>query len=184
MSSSPAHHSSERRARGFRRAGGIVAPKLAAAARRRGFTEARLLTDWAEIVGPELAAATRPVKMTRPRNLGAPSGGGTLTIHADGARAPEVQMMLPILKARVNAALGWPAVAHIRVTQIRHGFAEAPAPFEPPPVPPATPVAPEQLEPVLGTLSTIRDGGLRAALETLARNVLSRSTTRTRPGSR
>ncbi len=179
MCAIPSRLPSERRARGFRRAGGIVAPKLAAAARRRGFTEARLLTDWAEIAGPELAAATLPVKMSRPRNLGAPSGGGTLTIHADGARAPEVQMMLPTLRARVNAALGWPAVAHIRVTQIRHGLVEAQAPFEAPPPPPA----PERLEPLLGELSTIRDGSLRSALETLARNVLSRSTARTRPGT-
>lgn len=175
----PSPPASRRRARGFHRAGGIVAPKLAAAAKRRGFSEARLLTDWAEIAGPELAAATRPVKMTRPRNLGAPSGGGTLTIHADGARAPEVQMMLPTLKARVNAALGWPAVAHIRVTQVRRGFAEAQAPFEGPPPPPP---APERLEPLLGEVSTIRDGGLRGALETLARNVLSRSPARTRSG--
>jgi hypothetical protein len=160
---------SQRRARGFRRAGSVVAPHLAAAARRRGFVEARLVTDWAEIAGPDIAAATRPVKMTRPRGPGGLSGGGTLTVQADRAHGPEVQMMLPTLRARVNAALGWPAVAHIRVTQA-WGFAEAQAAYTPPPPPPD----PARLAPLVAEVSSIGDEGLRAALETLARNVVSR----------
>lgn len=166
----------DRRHRGFHHAGNLVAPRLAAAAKRLGFTEARLLTHWAEIAGPEIASATRPVKMTRPRAAGSPSGGGTLTIQADGARAPEVQMMLPALKARVNAALGWPAVAHIRVTQSRAGFAEPPQPIRPAP----PPLDPARLQPLLADASSIGDEGLRGALETLARNVLSRRAARTR----
>lgn len=167
-----------RRARGFHPAGQLLAPKLAAAARRQGFTEARLLTHWSEIVGPEIAAATRPVRMSRPR---AGQGGGTLTIQADGARAPEVQMMLPVLRSRVNMALGWPAIAQVRVTQSRTGFAEAPRPFRPPAPPPPDPA---ELQPLLADVSSIGDGGLREALETLARNVLSRRAARSRPGSR
>jgi hypothetical protein len=159
-----------RRARGFQAAARIVAPSLASAARRRGFLEARLVTDWAEIAGPDIAAATRPVKMTRPRLAGGSTGGGTLTVLADRARGPEVQMMLPTLKARVNAALGWPAIAHIRVTQA-WGFAETPAAYAPPPPPPPDPA---RLAPLIAEVSSIGDEGLRAALETMARNVVSR----------
>jgi hypothetical protein len=163
-----------RRARGFQRAGRLVAPKLAAAARKRGFLETRLLTEWEAIVGPEIANATRPVKMTRPRTAaGASARGGTLTVQADGARAPEVQMMLPTLKARVNAALGWPAVAQVRLVQA-WGFAEEAAAFAGAPQPPAPPPDPARLAPLAGAVSSIGDAGLRAALETLARNVVSR----------
>ena len=177
MAQSPAP---PRHARGFQRAGGIVAPKLAAAAERRGFAEARLITDWAAIAGPDIAAATRPVKMTRPRGPKGAGHGGTLTIEADGARAPEVQMMLPALRARVNAALGFAAVARIQVVH-GWGFAEAPAPF----LHDASPSEPDpvRLEPLLTAVSSIGDGGLRAALETLARNVVSRRPNWKKPGS-
>jgi hypothetical protein len=171
----------ERRARGFQRAGGIVAPKLAAAARQRGFAEARIVTDWAAIAGPDIAAAARPVKMSRPRGPRGIAGGGTLTIEADGARAPEVQMMLPTLRERVNAALGYPAVARIQVVH-GWGFAEPARPFRHAPVPP--PADPARLDPLLTEVSSIGDGGLRSALETLARNVVSRSRTWKNPGSR
>jgi hypothetical protein len=175
MSSRPANppHAA-RRARGFQRAGRLVAPKLAAAAKKRGFLELRLLTEWAAIIGPEIAAATRPVKMTRPRAAaGSIARGGTLTVQADPTRAPEVQMMLPTLKARVNAALGWEAVAQVRLVQT-WGFAEPQAPFAG-----NAPAAPTQPDPArLGSLvtdvSSIVDAGLRGALETLARNVVSR----------
>jgi hypothetical protein len=168
-----------RRARGFQRAGRIVAPELAAAARRRGFSEARLLTAWPEIAGPDIAAATRPVKMSRPRGGAAQGRGGTLTIEADGARAPEIQMMLPVLVERINAALGFPAVARI---QLLHGwgFAEPATPFRGPAAPaePARPAPdPRRLDPLLSSASSIGDDGLRTALETLARNVVSRDGT-------
>jgi hypothetical protein len=172
----------QRRARGFQRAGGIVAPTLAAVAERRGFVEARLVTAWAEIAGPEIAAATRPVKMTRPRGPRGVAGGGTLTVEADGARAPEVQMMLPTLRARVNAALGYPAVARIQVVH-GWGFAEAATPFVHPRRAEVVPEPePEELAPLLSDCSSIGDGGLRAALETLARNVISRRSTSKNPG--
>jgi hypothetical protein len=176
MSAPPARDPPDaaRRARGFQRAGRLVAPKLAAAAKKRGFLETRLLTEWEAIVGPEIAAATRPVKMTRPRTAtGSAARGGTLTVQADGARAPEVQMMLPTLKARVNAALGWPAVAQVRLVQA-WGFAEDAAPFGAPPEPAAPQPDAARLAPLVGDVSSIGDDGLRAALETLARNVVSR----------
>ena len=72
------------------------------------------------------------------------------------------------------ATLGPGAVGRIQLTQAVHGFAEpAAAPFHPRPEKPAggepAPV------PVPEEISSIGDGELRGALETLARNVLSRS---------
>ncbi len=159
----------ERRARGFSRAGGLIVPQVRTAAAKRGFAEARLLTHWAEIAGPEIAAIARPVKMARGRG----AKGATLSVLTEGANAPQMQMMLPVLRARINAACGMDTVGTIRITQTSGaaGFGEPQAGFAhdaPPPEPPA-----EKLAPMLTSLSSIGDPGLRSALETLARNVLS-----------
>lgn len=162
----PAPDAAARGRKGFRRASRLVTPQLATVAGRRGFAESRLLTHWAEVAGRDLAAITRPVKLTR---------GGTLTILIDGAHAPQVQMLLPMLRERVNAACGHAAVGRIQITQTAAaGFAEPATGYRPKPSEPA----PEAMGAVRQELSSIGDDGLRAALETLARNVLSRSPNR------
>lgn len=158
----------QRIARGFVRAGGLVEPQMRTAAARRGFAQARLRALWGEIAGPEFAAICAPVKLARARG----PAGGLLTVAVAGAHAPQLQMLLPLLRERVNAALGPGTVGRIQLTQAAHGFAEAPAAFAPRP---AAEAAPVDLGEVGGTLSSIGDGDLRAALETLARNVLSRA---------
>lgn len=127
-----------RRMRGFEPAAALVAPDLRRAAEKRGFAVARLLTDWPEIVGPETAAHTRPVKVSHGKGMGA-----TLTVLTDGAHAPLVQMQLPRLRERVNAVYGFNAISRIVITQTAaQGFAEGQAQFRPAPPPPPTP-APE-----------------------------------------
>ncbi len=155
-----------RRGRGFQRAGALIAPQTRTAAARRGYAEARLKALWPDIAGPELAAVTRPVRLTLRRG----PAGGLLALAVLGANGPQVQMLLPLLRERVNAVLGPGAVGRVQITQGTAGFAEPPAAFaRPAPIPP-------DLGPLAAPLSSIGDPGLRAALETLARNVLSRST--------
>lgn len=133
--------------RGFEAAATLVAPELRHAAEKRGFAVARLLTDWPEIVGPETAAHTRPVKVSHGKGFGA-----TLTLLTDGAHAPLVQMQLPRLRERVNAVYGFNAIARIVLTQTAaQGFAEGQAQFrhappaEPPPSPPEAIAAADQV---------------------------------------
>ena len=52
-----------RRMRGFEPAAGLVQDRIRKAGESRGFAVSRLLTHWAEIVGADTAACTRPVKM-------------------------------------------------------------------------------------------------------------------------
>lgn len=158
-----------RRARGFVRAGGLIESHLTRAAGKRGFAEARLRALWPDIAGPEFAAISSPVKLTRARG----PAGGLLTLAVAGAHAPQLQMLIPILRDRVNAALGAGTVGRIQLTQA------APAGFaEPAPAFRAAPAAPPpDLAAVAGPLSSIGDGELRSALETLARNVVSRART-------
>jgi hypothetical protein len=163
-----------RRARGFVRAGGLIEGQVRVCASKRGFVQARLRALWPDIAGPEFAAICVPLRLARARG----PAGGLLTVAVSGPHAPQLQMLLPLLRDRINTALGPGTVGRIQLTQAVHGFAEPPdtyateAPAPPPP----------DLGEMAGSLSTIGDESLRGALETLARNVLSRSRKTQRPG--
>jgi hypothetical protein len=162
-----------RTARGFTRAGPLIAPQMRTAAAKRGFAQARLAALWPEIVGAEIAALCRPLKLTAVRG----PAGGLLTLAVAGAQATKLQMLLPVLRERMNAALGPGTVGRIQLTQVAAaGFAEPAALYRPPPAPPPAPPSAD-VGAVAGELSSIGDPALRAALETLARNVLSRKPT-------
>ncbi len=165
----PAAPRSARLSRGFVRAGGLIDTQMRTASARRGFAQARLAALWGEIAGPEFAALCRPVRLAPARG----PAGGLLTVAVAGAHGPQLQMLLPLLRERVNAALGPGTVGRIQLTQgaAPIGFAAPPRPFAAAPAAPP----PDLGAAVEGTLSSIGDGDLRDALQTLARNVLTRS---------
>jgi hypothetical protein len=159
----------DRRMRGFEPAGGLVAQPVRKAGESRGFAVAKLLTQWATIVGDEAAAVSQPVRV----HYGREGFGATLTILTTAAHAPMLQMDLPRLRERVNACYGYNAIARVVITQTAPaGFAEGQTPFTPAP-PVAAPDPALQAE-AARVAAPIHDEGLRAALETLAGNVLSR----------
>lgn len=152
-------------ANGFVHAGGLLGTKLRTSAEKRGFAEVRLLTQWAEIVGADTAAMTRPVSVS----YGAGGMGATLILLAEGAHAPQLQMQLPAIKDRVNACYGYNAISRIKLTQTSAtGFAEEPAVFVP------KDAAPIRDADINSALSKIGDPDLRAALDQLGRSVLAR----------
>jgi hypothetical protein len=167
-------HKPARTARGFVRAGGLIEAQMRTCGAKRGFVQARLRALWPDIAGPEFAAICVPLRLARARG----PAGGLLTVAVDGPHAPQLQMLLPLLRERVNAALGPGTVGRIQLTQAAHGFAEPPTRFEP-----AEPAPAPELGTVGDSLSSIGDAALRGALETLARNVLSRSRNPQRPES-
>ena len=129
--------------KGFARAGGLVQPQIRKASESRGFAVSRLVTHWAEVVGDDIAALCRPVKVGYGRQGGL---GATLTVLARGAAAPLVQAQLPRIRDRVNACYGYNAVARIAVTQTAAvGFGEAQTPFSAPSAKSARPAPPEGL---------------------------------------
>jgi hypothetical protein len=164
--------SPQRRQRGFEPAGGLVKAPVRAVGETRGFAVARLLTHWAEVAGEELAAKTRPVKI----GYGKGGMGATLTLLVKAAEAPMVQMALPHLKDRVNAVYGYAAVSHIHLTQTAAtGFAEGQADFaHAPKVAPMRAPDPAVLARAHEAADGVADPGLRAALEQLAQNILTR----------
>ena len=137
---------------------------------KRGFSETRLLTHWAEIAGADTATICRPVKVGFPRG----GFGAVLTLLTTGAQAPMLQMRLPQIIERVNACYGYRAISRIDITQTAPtGFAEGQAEFAPKPKPRVQPseqartLAREQAQ-------GVGDEGLRRSLEQLAANIISK----------
>ena len=162
-----------RRARGFTPAGNLIRPQMRTAAAKRGFVQARLHALWPQIAGPELASVCAPVKLTSARG---PSGG-LLRLAVSGAHAPQVQMMIPTLCERINAAMGPGTVGRIQLAHAAPG--DLITQPKPPPQPSTPP--PELDARMEEQLSSIGDEKLRSALQTLAQNVLSRARNKQKP---
>ena len=161
----------ERRLRGFEAASGLLQSRIREVGEARGFAVTRLLTGWAEIAGETTAAITRPVKI----GYGREGMGATLTLLVAPAHAPMVQMDLPRLKERVNAAYGYNAIARISLTQTAAtGFAEGQAEFTPAKKPPPQIADPAIQAEAAKVAAPVADNALRAALEALAQNILTR----------
>ena len=145
--------------------------QIRVAGESRGFAVTRLLTHWAEIVGEDMARITRPVKV----GYGREGMGATLTLLTSGPMAPIVEMQKEKLREKVNAIYGYAAISRISLTQTAAtGFAEGQAMFTP--APKATPPAPDpaiQAE-AKSTAAPIQNEALRAALEALGQNILTR----------
>lgn len=171
MARTPTQHATpERRQRGFEPASGLLKERIRTAGESRGFAVARLLTHWPEIAGADLARITRPVKV----GYGREGMGATLTLLVSAAQAPMVQMDLPRLKDKVNAVYGYAAIARIMLTQTAAtGFAEGQAQFAPAAPKPRI-MTQETLAEAARVAAPVQDDTLRAALEALAQNILTR----------
>ncbi|WP_297772214.1 DciA family protein [uncultured Roseovarius sp.] len=158
---------------GFKRTSTLLQPSIRRASETRGFAQSRLLTHWAEIAGEDIAAIARPVEVSYARQ----GMGATLTILTTGAQAPMLEMQKEKLRERVNAVYGYNAIARLRITQTAPvGFADGKVDFDHRPKPKIqTKPAPETTRAAAELTAPVSDDGLRAALESLARNVLSRS---------
>ena len=77
-------YQTDRRKRGFERAVSLVQTQIRQATESRGFAQSRLLTHWHEIVGPDVAATCRPVKVS----YGKGGLGATLLLLTTGSCAP------------------------------------------------------------------------------------------------
>ncbi|MEO5774366.1 MAG: DciA family protein [Sphingomicrobium sp.] len=148
-----------------RSAGEILGKVGDAAFRRFGFVQSAIVSRWAEIVGERYA------KVSCPESIRFPTGkkaGGVLTLLVEGAHAPLLQHIAPMVIERVNRFFGYEAINRIVFKQSRL------------PAPAAAPKRPE-LRPVpleLGQgLREIADPELRACLESLAGKLASSSGT-------
>lgn len=169
-STAPPPKAPSRRMRGFEPAFGLMKAPVRTVSEKRGFAVAKLLTHWPEVVGADIARATRPVKV----GYGREGFGATLTLLTTGAMAPMIEMQREQIRTRVNAVYGYNAISRVILTQTAAtGFAEGQVEFTPAPKAAPTPDPAIQAE-ATATAAPIHDAGLRAALEALAENILNR----------
>lgn len=163
---------STRRKRGFEPAAGLLRAQIKSAGESRGFSDSRVLTHWAEIVGEEIARIARPVKISYRRD----AFGASLTLLTTGAAAPLLEMQKPKIQQRVNACFGYSAISRIVITQTAAtGFAEGQVAFGAAPVAVAKP-DPAIVQKATDVAALVRDDTLRQALAALGQNILTRPT--------
>ncbi len=158
---------------GFSRTAKLLQGQIRKASETRGFAQSRVLTHWEEIAGADIAAISRPVDV----RYGRGGLGATLTVLTTGANAPLLEMRREELRARINAIYGYNAIARLRVTQTAPtGFAEGQADFTHR-RPENGPAAPDPATTAEARAATreVGDEGLRAALERLGANVISKT---------
>ncbi|MBB3764476.1 DUF721 domain-containing protein [Sphingomicrobium lutaoense] len=139
-----------------RRAGDLVGDIGGVAFKRFGFIQGAIVHRWPEIVGERYA------KVSLPESIRFPAGrkaGGTLTLLVDGAHAPLIQHLAPMIMEKVNAFFGHGAIAKVVFRQGR-----IPEPRKAVKRPQPRPVPRELGE----GLREIADPELRAVLESMA----------------
>ncbi len=137
----------------------IAAPLLG----KRGFGEAQLVTDWAAVIGSELAGRTSPEKLSFPRGE---RREGTLRLRVASGYALEVQHREPVLIERINAFFGYRAVARLVIVQAPIAAPRAPS------APLQRPLAAAEQEGLDRRVADIEDPTLREALRQLGRSVI------------
>jgi hypothetical protein len=132
-----------------------------AAFRRFGFVQSSIVSRWREIVGDRYAGVSSPESIRFPPGK---RSAGVLTLVVEGAHAPMMQHVAPVIVERVNRFFGYNAVERAVFRQGVVQLAKAKARTAPP-----------SLRPIpadLGdSLREIADPELRTVLEALARGV-------------
>ena len=132
-----------------------------AAFRRFGFVQSSVVSRWKEIVGERYARVSAPESIRFPPGKRA---AGVLTLVVEGAHAPMMQHVAPVIVERVNRFFGYPAVERV---QFRQGVVQV-AKAKPRPAPTSLRPLPAEIG---DSLREIADPELRACLESLARGV-------------
>jgi hypothetical protein len=138
----------------------FMAATLSDALKTQGFASAEILARWGDIVGPEVAAHSEPMKITWPRAMGQEAAEpATLVLRVEGPAAIEIQHLSAVILERVNRFFGWQAIGRIALRQAPLRRREQPSP--PPPPDPAVTAR------IAASLPEIADDDLRQALARL-----------------
>ena len=142
-----------------RAAGELVGEIGGQSFRRFGFVQSSIVSRWAEIVGERYAKVSSPESIRFPTGK---KGGGALTLLVEGAHAPLIQHLTPLIVDRVNRFFGYAAINRIVFRQGR------PAATSPKVARPQLRGVPKELG---EGLREIADPELRACLESLAAQI-------------
>lgn len=137
----------------------IAAPVLG----KRGLAEGQLITQWAAIIGADLAEHVLPDRLSFARGE---RQDGTLHLRVAGGFALEIQHREPQIIERINAFFGYRAIARLHLVQAPPPRAAHPTPMLP------LPLAARERQVLDQRLAGIEDPDLRAALQRLGASVI------------
>ena len=163
MAKQKAHNDDSPRSCRTRAAGELVGNVGGRSFKRFGFVQSSIVSRWAEIVGERYAKVSSPESIRFPTGK---KGGGVLTLLVDGAYAPLIQHLTPMIVDRVNRFFG-----HAAINRIVFRQGKPPAPSARPQRPALRAVPREMGE----GLREIADPELRACLESLAAQIAASS---------
>jgi hypothetical protein len=116
----------------------FMAATLNDALKTQGFASSEIISRWADIAGPEIAAHSEPMKINWPRAqktpTDAPPEPATLVLRVEGPMALEIQHQKDIILERVNRFFGWQAIGRLTLRQAplrRRDQPKAPPPPDP-----------------------------------------------------
>jgi hypothetical protein len=125
----------------------------------RGFAAVGIVTEWAAVVGEEVAALSWPERLKR---------DGTLRVRVAGPIAVELQHQEPQILERIATYYGYRAVTRLSYVQgsppVRTRRQARPKPAR---------LDSEQAATLQTTVGATRDVGLRSALQALGRIILA-----------
>ncbi|MGI9487999.1 MAG: DUF721 domain-containing protein [Geminicoccaceae bacterium] len=102
----------------------LLGKLLGSEARRRGLMEARLITDWATVIGETIATRCQPVSLSR---------DGILHLDVTGGAALELQHAELQVIERINTYFGRQAVTRLHLRQSPPKRRKLTPPVAPPP---------------------------------------------------
>ena len=146
----------------------LAAAVLDPVLRKRAGLSSGLVQSWEEIVGPRIAAKSRPEKLQWPRRASEDDAfrPAVLVVACEGLAALHLQHETGEVIGRINAFLGFDAVDRIRIVQ---------KPVQPPVRTPRRmprPISANERSVIKEKVELIEDDDLRAALERLGASVV------------
>ena len=138
----------------------LMGATLSDSLKAQGFASSEIIARWADIVGPEIAAHSEPMKINWPCTAEDESPKpATMVLRVEGPAALEIQHLSAVILERVNRFFGWQAIGRLALRQ-------APLRRRQPVTPPA-PIDPDATARIAAGLRQIKDENLRQALARL-----------------
>lgn len=137
----------------------LLGATLSDVLKAQGFASTEIISRWNDIVGPEIAAHSEPLKINWPRGPAEQElEPATLVLRVEGPAALEIQHLSAVILERVNRFFGWHAIGRIAIRQ---------APLRRRDPPPLRKIDEAAAARIAETLPDVKDDGLRQALARL-----------------
>lgn len=97
----------------------LLSATLSGAFKQQGFANSEILSRWTDIVGPEVAAHSEPIRINwpRPTSEDGASEPATLVLRVEGPAALEIQHLSALILERINRYFGWQAIGRLALRQ-------------------------------------------------------------------